>query len=350
MKRSKLFKIYILKYFILFLGLCLILFNFNFVFNAQGETTTEPEMELQVPILNYTKTISFAEYTKAIFQAALFILVIIVIVMIIWGGIKWILAGGDMYKIKEAKKNITRAIVGLIIGILSYPLLSYAGITQLSLPGFEKIEAGPDEYMEIIDFKAGTATALNTNVLTAISPQEKGIAGGQCFPVAANSFKFISWNWGGPRNGGARCHAGIDIYTKSPGHVLAIADGTVTSVGHFYSCVSGWSGPGQVDRIFVNHGSFSVNYGEIDAGKIAPGIKAGVKVKAGQFLGEAGHCGMLHFELYQGNASTNARWYPQGGSVGSGNYCRNHYLATKPSNLLDPTNTIKSLQGKTCSQ
>jgi len=326
--------------FILLISLIIFIIPTNFVLASEEDANTPaPQIELQVPILSYTKAVNIQEYIKAVFEASLYILVIVVLVMIIWGGIQWILAAGDVYKIKEAKKKITRSVVGLIIGLLCYPLLSFAGIAELSLPGIEKIEPGPDEFMEIIDFKTGGSNPATLNSV-----------GGQCFPVAANSFRFVSWNWGAARSGGGRCHAGIDVYTKSPGQVVAIADGTVTSVGHFYSCSSGWSGPGQVDRVIINHGSYSVNYGEIDAGKVAAGIKAGVKVKAGQILGVAGHCGMLHFELYQGSVSTNARWYPQGGSVGSGNYCRNHYLATKPSNLLDPTNSIKGLQGKICGQ
>eukprot|EP01080_Neovahlkampfia_damariscottae_P003121 gene3121-5291_t len=62
---------------------------------------------------------------------------------------------------------------------------------------------------------------------------------GLCFPVKQSSFSRVSVNWGGERGGGARCHAGIDIYTKSPGHVLAVEDGTVTNIFNFLTCKNG---------------------------------------------------------------------------------------------------------------
>jgi murein DD-endopeptidase MepM/ murein hydrolase activator NlpD len=63
----------------------------------------------------------------------------------------------------------------------------------------------------------------------------------------------------------------------------------------------------------INHGQYTINYAEIDADKFASGIRIGANVTAGQLLGVAGHCGMLHFELYQGKLSNNKRWYPPSG-------------------------------------
>jgi murein DD-endopeptidase MepM/ murein hydrolase activator NlpD len=308
------------------------------------ETTSQPTLaegasiKLQIPLLTYDTANNIYEYIGNIYTTALYIIVPITIFIIIMSGLQWVSAGGNYEQIKAAKSLIMRGFIGLGIALLSYTILSFVGITSLSLPGITKIEPGPDEYMDVINKAEGTSTA------------SYGSVGGQCFPVAANSFRYINWNWGDRRSDGHRCHAGIDIYTKSPGHVVAIADGTVTSTGHFYSCKGGWSGPGSVDRVFVNHGSFTVNYGEIDTGKIASGIRTGVQVKAGQVLGVAGHCGMLHFELYQGNKTTNDRWNPGGYIPKSHNYCRDHYMATKPAALLDPTNTIKGLEGKMCGQ
>ena len=295
-------------------------------------TTSAPaSIKLQIPILMQTETSNVYEYIGNIYTAALYIIVPITILIIIMAGLQWASSAGNSEQIKAAKNLIIRGFIGLGIALLSYSILSLIGITSLSLPGVEKIEmVGPDEFMDFISESQGTATT------------SYGSVGGQCFPVAANSFSKISWNWGARRSGGDRCHAGIDIYTKSPGHVVAIADGTVTSVGHFYSCGSGWSGPGSVDRIFINHGNFTVNYGEIDTGKVAAGIKAGTQVKAGQVLGVAGHCGMLHMEIYQGNVSSNARWYPPSGrDVGSGNYCRDNFMSTKPAQLMDLESGLK---------
>jgi len=296
------------------------------------QSQSDQNVELQIPIFDYAKATTLVEYIATLYKYLLIVLVPLAVIMIIVGGINWVMAAGNSGQIEQAKKRIYSAFFGLFIGLFSYILLSLVGLGSLNMPGIQVL--GPDEGMILITESEGTATAT------------QGSVNGQCFPVAKSSFEKISWNWGGPRSNGKRCHAGIDIYTKGKGEVVAIADGTVNSVGHFYSCSGG-----SVDRVIINHGSFTVNYGEINTGQIATGIKAGVQVKAGQFLGFATHCGMLHLELYQSNVSTNSHWYPpKGQNVGSGNYCRDHYMSTNatPVPVMDPTNTIKGLQGKMC--
>jgi predicted double-glycine peptidase len=102
---------------------------------------TQPaSLTLQVPILGYTQSKDITDYIANIFQAALFILVPIAIVVIIIAGLQWIFAGGNASKIGEAKKRITGAFLGLLIGLLSYTILSFVGITSLGLtssgPGY----------------------------------------------------------------------------------------------------------------------------------------------------------------------------------------------------------------------
>lgn len=290
-------------------------------------------LELQIPLFNTASVDNLAQYIYLIYQYILIILVPLAIIMIIVGGAEWVLAAGNQQKIGEAQKRITGAAIGLFIGLSSYLILSLVGLTQLKNPQITYIR--PVDDTALITQNAGTATATYQSV------------GGQCFPVASDSFNFISWNWGARRTsetGGGRCHAGIDIYTKGQGQVVALADGTVTSVGHFYSCKGG-----EVDRVIINHGSYTINYGEINSGAEASGIKNGAHVKAGQVIGVATNCGMLHLELYNGSVSTNSHWYPPGGAaIGNGNYCRDNYMSTKPPELQDPTNTIKNLQGKMC--
>jgi hypothetical protein len=332
------------KIFIIFIFVFILLSSFSVCLAADtpaddagdGDTTAEDSgettetLQLQIPIFDYSEATSLPEYISNIFKYAMIIIVPLAIIMIMIGGIQWIMAAGNSQKIGAAKTQITSAFLGLVLGLLTYTLLSFVGITQLYMPGVERI--GPDEGMPLIPESQGTATATYSSV------------GGECFPVTADSFQQVSWNWGGRRSSGGRCHAGIDIYTKGSGTIVAIAPGKVTSVGHFYNCKRG-----SVDRVIINHGTYSVNYGEIDTGKIASGITPGAQVTAGQVLGVATRCGMLHMELYQGSVSSNSTWYPpKGQSVGAGNYCRDNYLATKPAVLQDPTNTIKGLQGKMC--
>lgn len=50
--------------------------------------------------------------------------VIIALGFLVWGGIKWILSGGDKSAVEGARNTIVAAIVGLVIVFLSYFILS----------------------------------------------------------------------------------------------------------------------------------------------------------------------------------------------------------------------------------
>ena len=45
--------------------------------------------------------------------------------MMIYGGIRYVLSGGDNNKVKDAKNTILYAIVGLIVAILGYAIVSW---------------------------------------------------------------------------------------------------------------------------------------------------------------------------------------------------------------------------------
>lgn len=49
------------------------------------------------------------------------------IIMLIWGGISWITAGGDKQKIQSARMKIVTALVGLVMVLLSFFILSIVG-------------------------------------------------------------------------------------------------------------------------------------------------------------------------------------------------------------------------------
>lgn len=61
---------------------------------------------------------------RNIIVAILIIAAVISLFFLIYGGIKWIMSGGDKAKIGEARAMLTAAIVGLIITFLSYFILS----------------------------------------------------------------------------------------------------------------------------------------------------------------------------------------------------------------------------------
>jgi murein DD-endopeptidase MepM/ murein hydrolase activator NlpD len=100
------------------------------------------------------------------------------------------------------------------------------------------------------------------------------------------------------RDGGARKHAGCDLYAAVGTPVFAVADGTVQRFAEFYL---------DTYALVIDHGGFIVRYGEIKK-DIAEGLPIGAKVKKGQQIGLVGRLtglaiSMVHFEMYDGSGS-----------------------------------------------
>ncbi len=305
-----------------------------------------PKLNVKLPGLNFDKAICtstecsnnwLAEYIQALYQYGIGIIGILAVITMMVGGIIWVTAAGNDQHIADAKKWIGGSLMGVLIALTSYVILNMVNpaLTELSpikiryIAKFNLVpieEGGDNEEMPQISTEGGSYPSVD----------------GSCFPVAKGSYDYSTWGFGDPRSNGKRCHAGVDLYTKGPRHVVAIAAGTVVAIQHFYNCHGG-----SVDAIIVNHGNYVVNYGEVDTGKAS--VREGQQVKAGDILGYYSHCGMVHFELYTKGTTTNARWYPPSGqTINSKNGCRTNYMATKPSNLMDPTETLKKLEGKMC--
>jgi uncharacterized protein YacL len=49
---------------------------------------------------------------------------ILSIIFLIWGGIRWIMSGGDTAKVQSARSTIIAAIIGLVIALLSFAIVS----------------------------------------------------------------------------------------------------------------------------------------------------------------------------------------------------------------------------------
>lgn len=63
------------------------------------------------------------------------------LIFLLWGGIRWILSGGDKAKVDTARNTIVAAIVGLIIVILAWVIintvltvLTGCGLSNFTLP------------------------------------------------------------------------------------------------------------------------------------------------------------------------------------------------------------------------
>ncbi len=67
---------------------------------------------------------SFGRIIGNAIEFFLLIAVIIAIFFLIYGGIKWILSGGDKTGVEAARNHIVAAIVGLVIALLAFFILT----------------------------------------------------------------------------------------------------------------------------------------------------------------------------------------------------------------------------------
>lgn len=52
---------------------------------------------------------------------------VLVLIMLIWGGIEWVLSGGDKEKVANARKRIISALIGMAIIALAFFIVSIVG-------------------------------------------------------------------------------------------------------------------------------------------------------------------------------------------------------------------------------
>jgi len=116
------------------------------------------------------------------------------------------------------------------------------------------------------------------------------------FPIAGKGNSAIQSFWQADRDGGARKHEGIDIFSKKGTPVVAVTDGVISDTGD-----RGLGGK----QVWQRTGLFgnSIYYAHLD--QIA--VEAGKAVKTGDTLGYVGNTGNakggpphLHFGIYQG--------------------------------------------------
>jgi len=62
---------------------------------------------------------------KQITNTILYIVGIIAVIMLIIGGIKYVISGGDAKKVTDAKNTILYAIIGLVIAFFAYAIVNF---------------------------------------------------------------------------------------------------------------------------------------------------------------------------------------------------------------------------------
>jgi murein DD-endopeptidase MepM/ murein hydrolase activator NlpD len=130
------------------------------------------------------------------------------------------------------------------------------------------------------------------------------------------------------RAGGARLHAGCDLYFPKGTRIHAIADGVVMRGPYPFYCAT--------FALEIDHGPFLARYGEIQS---KTEVAAGATVNAGQKIASVGHLigiqvpsDMLHFELYDKSMSG-----PLTVASDSGSAMKNGVPFMRRKDLIDPT-------------
>jgi hypothetical protein len=71
------------------------------------------------PLMTYTPSM----FLRTLINVMLGIAGVVSFVFLLWGGLQWILAGGDKEGTEKARKKITAALIGLAIVFSAYALL-----------------------------------------------------------------------------------------------------------------------------------------------------------------------------------------------------------------------------------
>ncbi len=85
--------------------------------------TTIPNSEFQVGSQIVIKEDTLGKYIKAVYQYGVGLVSILAVVMIMWGGFKYIFAAGSKDRVQGAKATMISATMGLILALGSYILL-----------------------------------------------------------------------------------------------------------------------------------------------------------------------------------------------------------------------------------
>lgn len=71
---------------------------------------------------------------KKVVNIMLFVIGAVAVIMLIYGGVKYILSGGAQDKVQEAKNTILYAIVGIVVALLAFAVVNFViqGVSQES--------------------------------------------------------------------------------------------------------------------------------------------------------------------------------------------------------------------------
>jgi hypothetical protein len=72
------------------------------------------------------KIVELSPLIQGVIIIAFIVAIILTFLFLIWGGLQWIMSGGDKAKYEEARNRITAALIGLVIVALAWLLIKLA--------------------------------------------------------------------------------------------------------------------------------------------------------------------------------------------------------------------------------
>ncbi len=81
-------------------------------------------VNLNIPVLGHTTVMGFHEYLALAYRFLLPAMSLIAVVMIMVGGLEYVVAGGSSKRIDKAKTRITNALIGLVLLMSAYTIVS----------------------------------------------------------------------------------------------------------------------------------------------------------------------------------------------------------------------------------
>jgi hypothetical protein len=69
------------------------------------------------------KITEFSPLIQGVIRIAFVVAIILTFLFLLWGGLQWIMSGGDKAKYEEARNRITAALIGLVIVALAWLLI-----------------------------------------------------------------------------------------------------------------------------------------------------------------------------------------------------------------------------------
>lgn len=110
--------------------------SLGIVSQAFAQTSLDPCLNMTPP-WDSLCDISTADLPTVISNTILVIFIVAALValfFLIWGGIKWVMSGGDKAKVEVARSTIIAALIGLVVTFLSFFILQLIlGLFGLSL-------------------------------------------------------------------------------------------------------------------------------------------------------------------------------------------------------------------------